>query len=85
LPGEGFSAHVDDQKYGEQVARFMLTDGDRIVRFTQQGNNASKHAANTLIFDQYTSSRSLHIIVGGARWQWTHEMAKRKSDVVNED
>jgi len=73
LPGQGISAHVDCVPcFSDTIASLSLGSGV-IMQFT---NGQEKH-------DLYLESRSLIILSGPARYEWTHAIPARKSDVVD--
>lgn len=73
LPGQGISAHVDCVPcFSDTIASLSLGSGV-IMQFT---NGQEKH-------DPYLESRSLIILSGPARYEWTHAIPARKSDVVD--
>ena len=71
-PGQGISKHVDAAGYGPIIGSFTLGSG-AVMTFRHQD----------LVEDVYVKADSLYVMTGDARYQWTHEMASRKSDNVN--
>ena len=66
--GEGITKHIDNPQYGPVIACFTF------------GSGAAMH------FDEheiYVEPGSLYIMSGPARTDYTHEMRKRKTDIVN--
>lgn len=72
LPGQGISAHVDCVPcFGDTIASLSLGSG-AVMQFTK---GQEKH-------ELYLEPRSLIILSGPARYEWTHTIPARKSDVV---
>ncbi len=71
-PGQGISKHVDAAGYGPVIGCFTLGSG-AVMTFRRKG----------IVDDVYVNADSLYVMTGDARYQWTHEMASRKSDKVN--
>jgi alkylated DNA repair dioxygenase AlkB len=73
LPGQGISAHVDCVPcFGQMIASLSLGSGASI-------QFARDHEKQEL----YLEPRSLVIFSGPARYEWTHAIPARKSDIVN--
>ncbi len=73
LPGQGISAHVDCVPcFSDTIASLSLGSG-AVMQFT---NGQEKH-------DIYLEPRSLIILSGPARYEWTHAIPARKSDVID--
>lgn len=73
LPGQGISAHVDCVPcFADTIASLSLGSG-AVMQFV---NGQEKH-------DLYLEPRSLITLSGPARYQWTHAIPVRKSDVVD--
>ncbi len=73
LPGQGISAHVDCVPcFSDTIASLSLGSG-AVMQFT---NGQEKH-------DLYLEPRSLIILSGPVRYEWTHAIPARKSDVVD--
>ncbi|MEQ8265803.1 alpha-ketoglutarate-dependent dioxygenase AlkB [Parvibaculum sp.] len=75
LPGQGISAHVDCVPcFSERIAPLsLLSSCEMIFRKAKTGEKLS-----TIL-----EPRSLLILSGEARYEWTHEIPARKSDVVD--
>lgn len=74
-PGQGISAHVDCVPcFGETIASLALGSAT-IMQFT---NLQTKQRE-----ELYLQERSLIVLEGPARYEWTHAIPARKSDVVN--
>lgn len=73
LPGQGISAHVDCVPcFDNTIASLSLGSG-AIMQFTKDGEKQ----------ELYLKPRSLIVLSGEARYEWTHAISARKSDVVN--
>ena len=73
LPGQGISAHVDCVPcFSDTVASLSLASG-AVMQFS---NRQERH-------DLYLEPRSLIILSGPARYDWTHAIPARKSDMVD--
>jgi alkylated DNA repair dioxygenase AlkB len=72
FPGQGISAHVDNIHYGCVIACITLGKGC-IITF-RKGNDER---------DIYVEDNTLYIMSGDARYKWTHEIKKVKTDYVN--
>lgn len=74
-PGQGISAHVDCVPcFGGVIA--SLTLGSSAIMQFQNARNSRKE-------ELYLQERSLIILSGAARFDWTHAIPARKSDVIN--
>lgn len=73
LPGQGISAHVDCVPcFDNRIASLSLGSGT-VMQFT----NAKRKE------EIYLEPCSLIVLSGEARYQWTHAIPSRKSDMVN--
>lgn len=73
LPGQGISAHIDCQPcFGNTIASLSL-GSSVMMQFAKDGQKE----------ELYLAPRSLIILSGQSRHQWTHAIPARKSDVVN--
>ncbi|MBC7102635.1 MAG: alpha-ketoglutarate-dependent dioxygenase AlkB [Parvibaculum sp.] len=75
LPGQGISAHVDCVPcFSDRIASLsLLSPCEMVFRNGKQGSKLSA----------ILEPRSLLILSGPARYEWTHEIPARKSDVVD--
>jgi alkylated DNA repair dioxygenase AlkB len=74
LPGQGISAHVDCVPcFADTIASLSLGSG-AVMQFA---NGQKKH-------DLYLEPCSLIILSGPSRYEWTHAISARKSDVVGD-
>ncbi len=74
LPGQGISAHVDCVPcFSEQIASLSLLSGcEMVFRNVKSQENIS------VILEP----RSLLVMSGAARYEWTHEIPSRRTDIV---
>lgn len=74
-PGQGISAHIDHPtQFGDTVVSISVC-GSCFMQFASK-QNESKH-------NFWFSERSLIILQGAARYNWTHSILSRKSDFLN--
>lgn len=73
-PGQGINAHTDHKDYGDAICCFTLGSG-ATMHFTNKKSGA--------VVDLYVEHNSWYVMTGESRWEWTHEMKSRKSDVVS--
>ena len=71
--GQGISAHTDVKEYGDMIGCYTIGSGA-----TMTFSKGEKKC------DLYVRSKSLYVMTGESRYEWKHEMASRKSDVVND-
>lgn len=76
LPGQGIGAHIDGKR-GNRIDY-----GDTVVCFTFLSGRAMKFTREISTHEVYTRPLSMYVMTGDARYEWTHEMVGRKSDVV---
>ncbi len=75
LPGQGISAHIDCEPcFGPVVVSLSLLSNCEMVF-----RNVDSSATARIILEP----RSLVILSGESRYQWTHEIPARKSDTIN--
>lgn len=72
LPGQGISRHVDVKKYGDIIGCFTLGSGASI---TFRNKNEEEYL--------YVNPNSLYIMTHDSRYVWSHEMAQKKYDLVD--
>lgn len=72
--GQGISSHIDVKKYGKIIGCYTANSG---ATMTFRKGNYTKHI--------YVKPNSLYIMSGDSRFKFTHEMATRNSDVVNDE
>lgn len=70
-PGQGISAHIDSRKFGSHIASLSLLS-DIVMTFRNKKTEE--------IVDVELPINSLIILTGESRYDWTHEIAKRKKD-----
>lgn len=74
-PGQGIAAHVDDPvRFDNWVVTVTLGSGCGMC-FRERGGAGD--------VEVYLKRRSAYLMTNEARYNWTHEIAARKSDVVN--
>lgn len=69
---QGISAHIDSKVFDSVIGCFTIGSG-AMMRFKN-----SNH-----IYDLFVEENSLYIMSDDARYKYTHEMIKRKTDNVN--
>ena len=75
LPGQGIAAHIDRQHcFADRVATVSL--GSQCVMRFENRQLGEK-------IDVELPPRSLAMITGDSRYNWTHAIAARKSDVID--
>lgn len=72
LPGQGIAAHIDHQKYFDDVI-ISLSLGSQCTMVFNKGQEY-----NFVLLP----SRSLLIMSGEARYEWKHEIRKVKTDTI---
>lgn len=75
LPGEGIGKHVDNKGYGPIIACYTF-GAAREMEFSKNGDER-------LTYTVYTEPGSLYVMTGPARYEYAHQMVKRKSDLRN--
>lgn len=75
MPGQGIAAHVDCAPcFSDRVASLSLGSAcEMIFRHRETGERLSVRL----------DPNALIVLTGAARYDWTHEIPARKSDVVN--
>ena len=74
LPGQGISKHIDKITYfGSEIVTLSL--GSTSVMTFRCGSTGQKE-------DLFLERRSLLVLTDEARYQWTHEIPGRKSDIM---
>jgi len=74
LPGQGISAHVDCVPcFSERIASLSLLSGCEMIFRNLKGRENISVALEP---------RSLLVMSGAARYEWTHEIPARKTDMV---
>jgi alkylated DNA repair dioxygenase AlkB len=71
-PGQGIAAHIDAAVFGPIICSLSL-NSDCMMDFT---HNDSKISINL-------PKNSLLVLEDEARYKWTHEIARRKNDVID--
>jgi alkylated DNA repair dioxygenase AlkB len=75
LPGQGISAHVDCVPCFGPVITSLSLGAACVMTF--------RHPKQQQQLDVILPQRSLAVLTGPARYEWTHEIAARKSDIIN--
>jgi alkylated DNA repair dioxygenase AlkB len=74
LPGQGIDTHADAKCFLDDIAALTIGSGCTMI-FRRKAIGAR--------VDLYLEPGSLLVMTGEARWKWTHEIPRRKSDSVN--
>ena len=75
-PGEGISPHVDLlRRFGDGIVGVSLGDGGVAMRFARAGEDGDE-------YDVWLPSGSVLVLTGEARYKWTHGIAPRLRDKV---
>ena len=73
-PGQGIAAHLDEMPHPDsQVVTISLLDSYPML-FARIGSSDT--------FEQWLERRSVAVMSGASRTEWTHEIVKRKADVI---
>ncbi len=73
-PGQGIAAHLDEMPHPDsQVVTISLLDSYP-MEFARIGTEEK--------FEQWLARRSVAVMNGASRTDWTHEILKRKADLV---
>lgn len=72
-PGQGISAHIDKETFGQVIVCFSLGSATTIT-FSKFLNGQK------ITFDKYVEANSLYIMSGDSRYEWKHEIKPRVSD-----
>lgn len=73
FPGQGIAAHVDYDRFSDEVVMISLLDMYP-MRF--------RHLTQNQVYEKFLERRSICVLSGESRWEWTHEIVKRKFDIV---
>ena len=74
LPGQGIAAHIDEMpNLQSQVVTISLLDTYPML---------FAHSATGRTYDQLLECRSVAVMSGESRTDWTHEIVKRKADII---
>ena len=71
---QGIGRHVDSESFADGIAMISLLESWEMIFCDKQG----KRKVNRML-----ERRSVTVIEGKARYDWTHEIPKRKSEPVN--
>lgn len=72
IPGQGISAHIDSKVFGDVVVSVSLLSSIP-MRFERCGET----------YTQVLEPRSLVVLSGDARYEWTHSILRKDSDVIS--
>jgi alkylated DNA repair dioxygenase AlkB len=76
IPGQGIAKHIDSDQFDEPIISLSL--GSPCVMIFRKESNAVKAIKEILL-----KPRSLLVMSGELRWNWTHEIPARKKDKIN--
>ena len=71
---QGIGRHVDSESFADGIAMISLRESWEMIFCDKRG----KRKVNRIL-----ERRSVTVIEGKARYDWTHEIPKRKSEPVN--
>ena len=89
-PGEGIAPHVDLlRRFGDGIVGVSLGDGGVPMRFARAAEPREKseedgHGEDGE-YDVWLPSRSVLVLTGEARYEWTHGIAPRVRDKVEDE
>ena len=72
LPGEGIGAHKDSKFFEEPIVCYTFGS----TRSMEFNKDRMKH-------EVITTPGSIYLMTGDARFEWTHQMRKRKNDIID--
>jgi alkylated DNA repair dioxygenase AlkB len=73
-PGQGISPHIDlPNRYADGIIGVSLTGGTSIT---------FEHEEKGLRHEVYLPERTVYVMTGEARWEWSHGIDGRVSDLV---
>ena len=72
---QGIGRHVDSESFADGIAMISLLESWEMIFRDKRGKGRPKH--------RMLERRSVAVIEGKARYDWTHEIPKRKSEPVN--
>jgi hypothetical protein len=74
-PGEGISPHIDlPDRYADVIVGVSLTGGCVMV-----------FAKGRAVHHMYLPPRTVYVLMGPARWEWSHGIAPRREDAVEDE
>lgn len=76
LPGQGIAEHIDCEPCFADTVISLSLGSEVIMQLKEKNNRTNK-------IDVLLESNSLIILKGDARYQWTHGIPARKSDLFN--
>lgn len=75
LPGQGISAHIDCVPCFDVVIASLSLGSPAMMQFVNVRTSEKQ--------DLYLEQRSLVVLASAARYEWTHSIPARKSDIVD--
>lgn len=72
-PGQGIAHHIDDQRWFDDTVWSLSLGSDCIMDFKKDGKVTSLHLPQ----------KTLLIMTGSARSEYTHGIVPRKTDIIN--
>jgi alkylated DNA repair dioxygenase AlkB len=74
-PGEGISPHIDlPGRYADGIVGVSLNGGCVMV-----------FAKGEAVHHLYLAPRMVYVLTGPARWEWSHGIAPRREDTVEDE
>jgi alkylated DNA repair dioxygenase AlkB len=74
LPGQGINAHIDSTTFGPIIVCFTINSGCEIEFEHQRTRNKIK---------VYVEPKSVYVLTGPSRYDWTHKMCPRMNDILS--
>jgi len=71
--GQGINPHIDYKGFGAVIGCYTFGSGATMVFRSKKGEK----------YKLFVEPNSLYVMTGDARYEWSHEMAGRKSDNVD--
>jgi hypothetical protein len=85
-PGEGIAPHVDLlRRFGDGIVGVSLGDAGAAMRFARAEPPREKTGGSGDEYEVWLPSRSVLVLTGEARYEWTHGIAPRVRDKVGDD
>ena len=88
-PGEGIAPHVDLlRRFGDGIVGVSLGDGGVLMRFARAAEPPREKGGDGDDGEEYEvwlPSRSVLVLTGEARYEWTHGIAPRVRDKVEDE
>ena len=74
FPGQGIGAHIDEHPRSDAEVAMVSLGDSYPMQFV--------HLKSGAVYEHWLSRRSVCVISGESRTDWTHEIVKRRSDYV---